>query len=155
KTSAAGGSTVMASIQTNTSTNVGVENTGLGYSALSALTTGNGNTALGTNAGSLLTTGNYNIDIGHPGLAGDSNTIRLGDSTAQTNAYIAGIFANAAILSDAAPVIIDSTGHLGTASRASLVGATGPTGPTGSQGTTGAAGPQGPTGSQGLAGATG
>ena len=41
-------------------------------------TTGNNNIALGDNAGINLTTGSNNIDIGNNGVAGESNTIRIG-----------------------------------------------------------------------------
>ena len=40
--------------------------------------TGNNNIALGFNAGVNLTTGSNNIDIGNAGVAGESNTIRIG-----------------------------------------------------------------------------
>ena len=43
-----------------------------------ANTTGSGNIALGVYAGSILTIGNNNIDIGNQGVAGESNTIRIG-----------------------------------------------------------------------------
>ncbi len=46
------------------------------------------NIAVGWNAGSNLTTGGNNIDIGHSGVAGESNTIRIG--TTQTAIYVAG-----------------------------------------------------------------
>jgi hypothetical protein len=53
---------------------------------------GNNNTALGNIAGSNLTTGDNNIDIGYNvgGVAGESNTIRIGNSDI-TNTFISGI----------------------------------------------------------------
>ena len=44
---------------------------------------------LGHSAGSALTTGSNNIDIGNVGVAGESNTIRIG--TTQLAAYMSGI----------------------------------------------------------------
>src|SRR5206468_2989224 len=68
----------------------GGNNTATGDSALLKNTTGNANTALGHGAGSNLTTGNNNIDIGNLGLAGESRTIRIGDSN-HTRTFLAGI----------------------------------------------------------------
>ena len=51
----------------------------------------NNNIALGSHAGINLTTGNNNIDIGNEGVAGESNTIRIGTQGTQTNTFIAGI----------------------------------------------------------------
>jgi hypothetical protein len=55
-------------------------------------TTGANNTAVGNIAGSSLTTGSNNIDIGYnvTGVAGESNTIRIGNSDI-TNTFISGI----------------------------------------------------------------
>ena len=68
------------------------------------------NTALGTNAGVNLTTGAFNIDIANEGVAGEANTIRIGD--VQTATYIAGI-SGTAVVGDA--VVVDANGQLGTA----------------------------------------
>ena len=73
--------------------------------------TGSFNTALGFNAGANLTTGSNNIDIGALGVAGESNTMRIG-TVRQTATYIASIY-NQTVASGVG-VIIDSTGHLGT-----------------------------------------
>jgi hypothetical protein len=67
---------------------------------------------LGSNAGFNLTTGNNNIDIGNTGVAGEARTIRIGTTGAQTNAYVAGI--SGATVPTGIPVIVDTTGHLGT-----------------------------------------
>jgi len=70
---------------------------------------------LGDDAGFNLTTGNHNIDIGSIGNAADSNTIRMGDSN-QTRTFIAGIRGRTTGNANAIPVLIDSSGQLGTVS---------------------------------------
>jgi BclA C-terminal domain len=77
-------------------------NVAIGLSALVANTTGDNNIAVGCEAGSEATTGSNNIYIGNVGVAGESNTIRIGDPAIHQNAYIAGIPAGglAAILFD-------------------------------------------------------
>ena len=91
-------------------------NTAIGYSALLHNTTGGGNIALGTAAGLNLTTGNNNIDIGNTGVAGEGGTIRIGDSSYQTRTFIAGTRGITTGNANAIPVLIDSSGQLGTAS---------------------------------------
>jgi hypothetical protein len=66
-------------------------NTAVGEDALVSNTTGIGNIALGAEAGANLTTGNSNIDIGNFGVAGESNTIRIGNQELHTATFIAGI----------------------------------------------------------------
>ncbi len=66
----------------------GSNNTAIGYMALFSQTNGQANIALGYQAGYNLTGGGSNIMIGHPGLASDTNVIRIGSGQAQT--YIAG-----------------------------------------------------------------
>jgi hypothetical protein len=105
--------------QNNTATGAGAlfsntfgsNNTAIGVDALSS-NTGSNNTALGFNAGSSLT-GINNIDIGYnvQGLAGESNTIRIGD-TSMTSTYIRGI--SGATASGGATVFVKSDGRLGT-----------------------------------------
>ena len=119
------------------STTIGNNNTATGFSALSAnmtgdgntatgryaltITTGNGNTALGANAGSALTTGNLNIDIGVDviGVAGESNTIRIGanldDTPGASACHIGGIYNQLVDPATASSMAIDATGKLGTA----------------------------------------
>jgi hypothetical protein len=94
------------------SNTTGNANTGIGSFALGSNTTGNNNIALGGNAGSNLTTGKNNIDIGNRGLAGESHTNRIGNQGAQTNVYVAGI--SGTTVPTGVPVIVDSSGHLGT-----------------------------------------
>jgi len=61
-------------------------------------------------AGVNLTTGNNNIDIDNLGVAGESNTIRIG--TQQTTTFIKGI--SGAVVTGAA-VVVNAAGQLGTA----------------------------------------
>jgi hypothetical protein len=99
-----------AALAANTS---GTGNTGIGVVALRNNTTGNNNIALGPFAGRDLTTGANNIDIGNLGIAGESNTLRIGTTGTQTATYVAGIFG--ATVTEGVPVIVDNQGHLGTA----------------------------------------
>jgi uncharacterized coiled-coil protein SlyX len=109
------------------SNTTGSNNTANGINALLVNKTGNGNiaegdgalgsntgsfnTAVGFNAGANLTTGSNNIDVGSLGVAGESNTIRIG-GVKQTATYITGI--SGAIVASGATVIVGSDGHLGT-----------------------------------------
>src|SRR6267378_2653354 len=113
---------------TNTS---GIKNTANGSGALSFNRTGNGNVAVGAgalgrntgsfniavgfNSGANLTTGTNNIDIGALGVAGESNTMRIG-TMQETSTFIAGIRGVTTGKADAIPVLIDSAGQLGTIS---------------------------------------
>jgi len=67
---------------------------------------------LGFKAGRNLTTGNNNIDIGNMGVAGESNTIRIGTTGTQTATFIAGI--SGATVPTGIAVVVDADGHLGT-----------------------------------------
>jgi hypothetical protein len=95
---------------------IGARNTALGSFAGSLLTTGNNNISLGYQAGTLLTTGDYNIDIGHVGVAGEGNTIRIGDGN-QTKTFISGI-RGVGSLTGTQSVVIDANGQMGTLSTA-------------------------------------
>ena len=66
-------------------------NTASGVNALISNTTGKFNIALGYGAGLDATTGDNNIYIGNPGVAAESNTIRIGDGSVHTSAFIAGV----------------------------------------------------------------
>ena len=94
--------------------NNGDNNTGVGIGALFNNGTGNNNIALGLGAGFYLSTGDNNIDIGNAGVAGDSNTIRIGAQGTQTATYVAGIFGTTA--SGGTPVYVTSDGQLGVSS---------------------------------------
>ena len=97
--------------------NNGSVNTALGVNALQHNTTGTDNIALGVNAGLFLTTGSDNIDIANAGVAGESSTIRIGNSNiaGQNRAFIVCIRGVTTGNADAVPVLIDSAGQLGTA----------------------------------------
>ena len=91
----------------------GNSNTFIGMSAGLAVVTGSQNTFLGFNAGvNANPAGNSNIYVSNLGASGDNGTIRIGDPSNQTTAYIAGI--NGVATSSGVPVFIDSTGKLGT-----------------------------------------
>jgi Chaperone of endosialidase len=94
----------------------GDANTAIGRDALFRNTVGSNNTALGAFAGSSLKgNSNNNIDIGNPGVAFESDTIRVG-SEFQTRTFIAGIRGVQTGVADAVNVLIDSAGQLGTMS---------------------------------------
>ena len=94
------------------SNTTGGGNTADGRSALANNTTGGGNIALGAGAGSNLTTGNNNIDIGSGGVAGESNTIRIGNPALQTTVFIAGISGTPVT---GTAVVVNGSGQLGVA----------------------------------------
>jgi hypothetical protein len=106
----------------------GSNNTAIGFQSLNSNTTGGANTAvgfrslfttrgsfniaIGNGAGANLTTGTNNIDIGNPGVTGESNAIRIGKPGTQTATFIAGI--SGATAPTGVTVIVDAFGHLGT-----------------------------------------
>jgi hypothetical protein len=94
------------------SNTTGNSNTADGYDALLNNTTGIGNIALGNFAGSNLTTGDNNIDVGNVGVAGESNTIRIGVVGTQTATFVAGIMGKTVPMST--PVFVNANGQLGT-----------------------------------------
>jgi hypothetical protein len=101
--------TGMAALGSNTT---GFFNAAIGARAL-LIATGNYNVALGDSAGESLSTGDNNIDIGYKvcGVAGESNTIRIGN-TDIIAAYIRGISGQTVV--GGAAVFVDSNGKLGT-----------------------------------------
>jgi endosialidase-like protein len=102
--------TGMAALGSNTT---GFSNTAIGARTLMMNTTGNYNVALGDSAGQSLSTGDNNINIGHNvfGVAGESNTIRIGNPDIIAT-YIRGISGQTA--AGGAAVFVDSNGKLGT-----------------------------------------
>lgn len=104
-----------AALYSNTTGDI---NTANGYGALGNNTTGFGNTAVGAYAGNQLSTGDNNIDIGYNvmGVAGESNTIRIGN-TDITDTFIRGI--SGATASGGAAVFVNGNGKLGTMTSSS------------------------------------
>jgi len=94
------------------SNTTGGYNTASGSGALTLNTTGSNNIALGASAGSNLTVGSNNIDIGNSGVAGESNTIRIGLPASLPTIYVAGIYGSVA--PDGGQVYVNSDGRLGT-----------------------------------------
>ena len=109
----------------------GVNNTASGSEALALNTTGSGNTAVGANAlmnnvigvdnlaignySGQLITGSRNIAIANGGVAGESNTIRIGNPN-HLRTFVNGIRGTQTDFGDAVTVVIDSNGQLGTVS---------------------------------------
>ncbi len=87
----------------------GNDNTAIGFDAL-LNTTGSNNIALGASAGYNLTTGGNNIYIGSPGVAAESNRIRIGTRGTQTATFIAGI---SGVAVNGRQVVVSSNGKLG------------------------------------------
>jgi uncharacterized coiled-coil protein SlyX len=95
--------------------NDGSGNTAVGAGALSSISAGSSNTALGENAGhNLFKSDSNNIDIGAgvEGVAGESDTIRIGN-TDITDTFIKGI--SGTTVASGAAVLVAANGHLGTA----------------------------------------
>jgi hypothetical protein len=91
----------------------GSGNLALGPSALVNLLSGNSNIAIGTSAGVGLNAGeSHDIYIANAGVAGESNTIRIGDGSFQTAAFIAGI--SGATSASGVQVFVNGSGQLGT-----------------------------------------
>jgi len=88
----------------------GAANTAVGFATLFDNTTGGNNIAIGNSAGKNLTTGSSNIDIGNPGVAAESNVIRIG--AAQSKAFLAGV--RNAVVAGGIAVYASATGQLGT-----------------------------------------
>lgn len=99
----------------------GDNNTACGWESLFSITTGSNNTALGRNSGASLTTSDSsNVCIANAGTSGDNNTIRIGTQGSgagqQNQTFIAGIYGVTTTASPAIPVLVSSTGQLGTVS---------------------------------------
>jgi hypothetical protein len=101
----------------------GSRNSALGKSALLFNTSGSNNIGIGDIAGGYNVTGSNSIWIGYTGYTAgsESNTLRIGSGTGtgtfqQDRAFISGIRGITTGQSDAAAVLIDSAGQLGTIS---------------------------------------
>jgi hypothetical protein len=92
-------------------------NTAIGTGALRDNTTGSNNVAIGGAAGQQAT-GSNNIYLGMfvVGIAGESDTMRLGHLAQIQKTFIGGVRGKTTINPDAIPVMIDSGGQLGTIS---------------------------------------
>lgn len=91
-------------------------NTFVGIAAGSGVSTGSNNTMIGGFTGGITggLTGSNNIYIGpsiNPPLT-ESNAIRIGVNGTQNATYVAGVYGSTT--SSGTPVLVDSTGHLGT-----------------------------------------
>jgi endosialidase-like protein len=96
------------------SSSTGAGNTALGTRALNTLGSGNSNIAIGREAASSLSANESNdIYIGNQGVAGESNTIRVGSVGTQTKAFIAGV--SGATLASGVAVFVNSSSQLGVA----------------------------------------
>lgn len=91
-------------------------NTFVGNNAGYYNTTGSGNLYLGAGTGGANTTGSNNVYLSNAGAIED-NTIRIGNN--QVNTYLAGVYGNAV---SGQPVVIDSTGHLGSTTAVNVSG---------------------------------
>jgi Chaperone of endosialidase len=89
----------------------GNDNSAYGFHALEG-NSGDNNIAVGSNAGNNLTTGSNNIDIGAPGVAAESNKIRIGKQGTQNGTFIAGTSGTTVTGSQ---VVVNSNGKLGVA----------------------------------------
>jgi hypothetical protein len=92
--------------------NIGAGNVAIGSGALSNNTSGSFN--IGIRGGGNLTDGIFNVDIANDGVAGESNTTRIG--ILQNRCFISGIRDVTTGVPDAINVVIDSAGQLGTIS---------------------------------------
>jgi hypothetical protein len=91
------------------SNTTGGSNTANGVQALYR-STGGGNIALGFQAGVNLTTGANNIDIGNPGVASESNKIRIGRQGTHNGTFMAGI---SCMEVSGSQVVVNANGKLG------------------------------------------
>jgi hypothetical protein len=110
--------TGLAALGSNTT---GAANTANGINALSMNTTGSGNTALGTGALNSSTTGHGNTALGDgagSNITTASNAICVGSigANVDNSCFIGNIRGITTQNNDAVPVLIDSTGQLGTLS---------------------------------------
>lgn len=110
---------VAASAQTNVGIGQGAlengtnltDNIAIGFSALNLLQTGQNNISIGSQSGlAYVGSESNNVLLYGPGVAGDNNVIRIGLSSAQFSAFMAGI--EGVTVAASSPVGIDSAGQL-------------------------------------------
>jgi hypothetical protein len=115
-----GDSALAASTATNNSafgvfalshSTMGGDNVAFGTNALQGLLRGSANIAIGSSAGTNLSGAeSHDIYLGHPGAAGESKTIRIGDGSTQTAAFITGI---SGVNVSGSAVMVNGNGQLG------------------------------------------
>src|ERR1051326_4691021 len=93
----------------------GTKNTANGSFALYNNSAGSGNIAIGYYAGSAVTAGSNNVLIGNIGVAGESDTIRIGDPAIHAGIFLAGITAMDPTAQNQAVLVNPATGQLGSA----------------------------------------
>src|SRR6266446_6214252 len=98
----------------------GIQNTANGAFALYNNSAGSGNIAIGYYAGSAVTTGNNNVLISNIGVAGESDTIRIGDPAIHAGIFLAGITAMNPAAPNQAVLVDPDTGQLGSADISSF-----------------------------------
>jgi hypothetical protein len=92
-------------------------NTAIGQGALAAMTTGSANTAIGQGAGGNVTTGGGNLYLANEGVDGENSTIRIGSGLlGHSRLFLAATRGVQTGINNAAFVMIDSNGQLGTVS---------------------------------------
>jgi hypothetical protein len=88
----------------------GSHNVAFGWQTLAGNITGNVNIALGAYSGSNYVDEDYNIVIGNQGVAGDNNTIRIGNDVRHHRAFISGV---SGVDVEGVPVVVAADGQLG------------------------------------------
>jgi hypothetical protein len=106
-----GNNNTVSGVQALFRNQTGFANTAMGYNALFN-NSGSSNIAIGGAAGLNLTTGSNNIDIGAPGMAGESDKIRIGTQGTQNGTFIAGI---SGVVVSGTHVVVNANGKLGVA----------------------------------------
>ena len=86
-------------------------------------TTGDRNIGVGFQAGVNYTTEDDNIAIGNEGVAGESDTIRIGTATTHDATFIAGI-SPSDLSATGSPVVVDTNGRLGVGAYSVVVNST-------------------------------
>ncbi len=102
----------LASLFANTE---GIANVAIGFGALHSVTSGDNNVGVGLAAGANNDSGSNNIYVGTDvhGVAGESNTMYLGNVGTQTKTVIAGV--RGTTVSGGEMVVVDASGRFGSA----------------------------------------